>query len=189
MRVVPNIISTFRILLVPVFIIVYFYDTRHTKLAAVLVYALAAFSDFLDGFLARKFKASSSLGKILDPLGDKLMTISVMACITIDAIIPLWAVLIAGVKEILMAIGGFVMHKMANVEIPPSNIIGKASTVGFFLVCAALMLFRDIPHEAATALISAAIVLMLVALASYINTYIRIMKSSGQKQREKEGNI
>jgi len=176
---VPNILSLFRILLVPVFIIVYFSESCETKLYAVLVYAIAALSDFLDGFLARRFKASSNLGKILDPLGDKLMTISVLVCITVDMIIPLWVVLIAGAKELLMAVGGYVMHRLAHVEIPPSNLIGKASTVIFFLVCVTLMLFREIPSAAATALISAAIVLMLVALVSYANTYFSIMKKRG----------
>ena len=182
MRVIPNVISIFRIILVPVFIVVYFLEEHDTKLYAVLIYAIAAFSDFLDGFLARRLEASSKLGKVLDPLGDKLMTISVMVCITIDGIIPVWAVLIAGTKEILMAIGGFVIHKLAHVEIPPSNIVGKASTALFFLVCLTLMLFRDIPGEAAIALISAAILLMFFAFVCYINTYITVMKN-----REKKG--
>ena len=183
MKIVPNLISIFRICLVPVFIAVYFSDTNYTKLYPALIYALASFSDFLDGFLARRYKASSGLGKILDPLGDKLMTISVMVCITIDGIIPFWAVLIAGVKEILMAIGGFVMHKVARVDIPPSNLLGKTATVVFFLVCVTLMLFRDLPRGAAIAMISFALALTVVALAIYLNKYITVMKNrnlSGQ---------
>ena len=176
MSSVPNIISMFRIFLVPVFIISYFADQQDVKLISVIVYGVACASDFLDGFIARKFKASSNLGKFLDPLGDKLMTISVMACITIDGLIPIWAVLVAGVKEILMAIGGFILYKRSGAQVHPPNLIGKTSTVVFFLICAALMLFRDIPRSSATALISVAITLMFVALASYIKTYISVMK-------------
>jgi len=55
-RFVPNIISIFRICLVPVFIIVYFSGDEDSNIYAVLIYALAAFSDFLDGFIARKYK-------------------------------------------------------------------------------------------------------------------------------------
>jgi phosphatidylglycerophosphate synthase len=156
---------------VPVFIIVYFSDDSDNNLYAVLVYALAALSDFLE------FKASSNLGKFLDPLGDKLMTISVMVCITIDGLIPLWAVLLAGVKEILMGTGGLVLHKKAHAELPPSNLIGKSSTVVFFLVCVTLMLYRDIPRWGATTLISVAIGLTFLALVSYLIKYIRIMKA------------
>jgi len=176
-KIVPNILSIFRILLVPVFIIVYFSDNNDSRLIAALIYALASFSDFLDGFLARRLKASTNLGKILDPLGDKLMTIAAMICITIDGIIPVWAVIAAGVKELIMAIGGFVMHKLARLEIPPSNLVGKTSTVVFFLVCVALMLFEGIPGGAATAMISFAIALMFVALATYLKTYITVMKN------------
>jgi len=163
---------------VPVFIIVYFSDETDNNLYAVLIYALAAFSDFLDGFLARKYKASSNLGKVLDPLGDKLMTISVMVCITIDGLIPFWAVLLAGVKELLMGAGGLVLHKKAHADLPASNLIGKASTVVFFLVCVTLMLFRNIPAEVSITLISIAIGLTFIALVSYLIKYLRIMKNT-----------
>ena len=180
MKAVPNIISIFRICLVPVFIAAYFYCGDDTKILAVLIYALATLSDFFDGFLARKFEATSNLGKLLDPLGDKLMTISALACITIDKVIPVWAVIVAGVKELMMGAGGIVLHKMVRAELLPSNIIGKTSTVVFFLVCVTLMLFRDIPGAAATALISFAIGLMFLALASYIRTYITVIKNRGR---------
>ena len=173
----PNFISVFRICLVPVFIVVYFYDNSDLKLYAVLVYAFAALSDFLDGFLARKYQASSNLGKLLDPLGDKLMTISVMVCITIDGLIPFWAVIVAGIKEILMGTGGLVLHKKAHTELLPANLIGKTSTVVFFLVCVTLMLVRNIPGWAAVTMISAAIGLTFAALASYLSKYIKIMKN------------
>ena len=177
MKAIPNILSLFRICLVPIFIIAYFTDVSDVKLYAIVVYALATLSDFFDGFLARKFKASSNLGKILDPLGDKLMTFTVMVCITIDKVIPVWAVIVAGVKELIMGAGGIVLYKIAKAEIPPSNMIGKASTVVFFLVCVALMVFKNLPGSAAIALISVAIALMFFALASYIRTYVTVMKN------------
>ena len=177
MRVVPNLLSIFRICLVPVFVVVYFTDVNDIKLYPTLIYALASISDILDGFLARKLKASSKLGMLLDPLGDKLMTISVMTCITIDGIIPFWAVLVAGVKEILMAIGGFIIHRVARADLQSANKLGKTSTVVFFIVCVALMLFRKIPGDIATIMISLAIMLTIFALASYINTYITLMKN------------
>ena len=177
MKYVPNIISVFRICLVPVFIIAYFTEPGELKLAAVAVYVVAAFSDFLDGFIARRFQASSNLGKVLDPLGDKLMTISVMACITIDGLIPIWAIIVAVTKELLMAAGGFVLHKVAGVEILPSNIIGKTSTVVFFVVFMTLILFRDIPRGVAIGLISFAIGLTFVALISYFSRYHKVMKN------------
>ena len=181
MRHVPNIISAFRICLVPVFIIVYFSDDSELKIAAVLVYAIAALSDFLDGYIARRFQASSNLGKFLDPLGDKLMTFSVMLCMTIDGLIPIVPIIVVGVKEVLMAVGGFVMHRVAKVEILPSNIIGKTSTVVFFVVFVTLILFRDIHSYIAIGLISFAMGLTFIALGSYYSRYIKVMKNRNIK--------
>ena len=177
MKIVPNIISIFRICLVPVFIIVYFTDNSDIKVYAVLVYAIASLSDFFDGYLARRLEASTNLGKLLDPLGDKLMTFAVLVCITIDRPILIWAALAMFVKEILMGIGGIVLHKMANAQLLPANIIGKTSTVVFFVICVTLMLVRSVPDAAAIAMISGAIALMFAALASYILGYIKVMKN------------
>lgn len=187
MKKVPNMISLFRICLVPVFVVAYFGDQNHMKIYAALVYALAAVSDFLDGYIARKYKVDSNLGKVLDPLGDKMITVAAMTCITIDGLIEFWAVSVLVVKEILMGIGGLVLHKVAHAEIPSSNILGKASTVVFFLVCATLMLLGDIiPHGAVIALISLAIAVTFLALVSYVFKYSSVMKSREKKAKNKE---
>jgi len=162
---------------VPVFVIAFFADGRDVKYYAILVYAIAGLSDFLDGYIARKYEAQSKLGKLLDPLGDKLMTFTVLVCITISRYVLIPATAIFFVKEVLMGIGGLVLHKKARVEMPPANYIGKASTLVFFVVCVALMLFSNIPDSVAVIMTSVAICLTLIALAAYINSYIKIMKS------------
>ena len=182
MKVVPNILSIFRICLVPVFIAAYFLDDRDIRFYAILVFAIAGLSDILDGYLARRFKAQSKLGMLLDPLGDKLMTFTVLICIAISMPIILWAVIIFFIKEVLMGIGGLVIHKKAHIELPPANIIGKVSTVVFSLVCLTLMLFSNLSNaddfkSLAIILVSVATALALVALASYIVSYAKIMKS------------
>ena len=178
MKVVPNIISVFRICLVPLFVVVYFTDDRDIKFYALLVFAIAGLSDFLDGFIARRFKAQSQLGRLLDPLGDKLMTFTAMVCITIDWPIILWAVIVFFIKEVLMGVGGLVLHKKVKIELPPANIIGKISTNVFFFTCLSLMLFSNLLNRGTvTIIISVAIVFTLIALASYIVSYVKIMKS------------
>ena len=193
MKVVPNIISIFRICLVPVFIAVYFADDRDIKYYAILIYAIAGLSDLLDGYIARKYEAQSKLGMLLDPLGDKLMTFSVLVCITITSItsistatrpILICAVIVFFIKEVLMGIGGLILHKKARVELPPANFIGKASTFVFFVVCVVLMLFRNLPAVAAIIMISAAMCLTLIALAGYLHSYIKIMKSKSNGEAE-----
>ena len=176
MKVVPNILSFFRICLVPVFVFAYFLDPRDIKIYAIIVYAVAALSDLLDGYIARKFDAQSKVGKVLDPLGDKLMTFAVIICLTITRPILFWAVLVFFIKEALQGIGGLILHKIAKADIPPANFLGKASTVVFFLVCGTIMIFTALPNNLILALMSFAIGLTLVSLASYFRTYINIMK-------------
>jgi len=181
MKILPNIISVFRIILVPVFVVAYVVDTNDVKYSAIIIYAVAGLSDFLDGFLARRLDAQSSLGKLLDPLADKLMTFTVIICITVSKPILLWAVIVFFLKEICMGIGGLVIHKVAHVELPPSNMIGKISTAVFFLACGALLIFSNISDEIASIIIAFAIGLALIALAVYVHTYVKVMKSRHKK--------
>ena len=76
----------------------------------------------------------------MDPLADKLMTFTVIICITADGIIPLWAVVVFFLKELTMAIGGYLMYQKLG-DVISSNWLGKTSTGVFFVVCAALVLF------------------------------------------------
>lgn len=168
-------LSIFRLCLVPVFVLVYFHSVDGLN-AAVLVYAIASLTDVLDGKIARKYNQTSQLGKFLDPLGDKAMTFTVLLCITIDKVIPLWAVVVFAFKELMMGIGGLVLHKKMN-EMPGSNVLGKASTVIFFIVSVILMVFREIPADIANLMIGLAIVVMAAAFFSYLLTFIKIMKS------------
>lgn len=177
----PNILSIFRLCLVPVFVLVYFSGLEHSKLYSVLIYVLATITDFLDGYIARKYGLITNLGKVLDPLGDKMITFSVIACIAIDGIIPIWIVFLFAAKELLMGIGGLVIHRKAKAEIPPSNMIGKTATVLFFLVCVILMLFDNVPWTVAIVMMSAALLVSCTALVSYSFSYIRIMKGRAGK--------
>jgi CDP-diacylglycerol--glycerol-3-phosphate 3-phosphatidyltransferase len=178
---VPNALSLFRIALVPVFVIAYFSVKNEIKYAAALIYALASLTDFLDGYIARKMKVTSRLGKILDPVGDKLMTVAVLACITVDGIIPLFALTVVTVKEVLMGIGGLILHRRTHGDIPPSNILGKISTVAFFVVSVALILFTDIPPGIASLMMSVAVALTLMALGGYILTFIGSVSKTSTK--------
>jgi CDP-diacylglycerol--glycerol-3-phosphate 3-phosphatidyltransferase len=176
LKALPNLLSGFRICLVPIFIFAYFHEGGVVKTWAVSIYVVAAVTDFLDGYIARKFSIVSNLGKVLDPLGDKLMTAAALTCITVDGLVPAWAIAAVLVKEMLMGIGGLVLHSKARAEIPPSNIFGKTATVVFVVACAALMIFPSIPRLYASAMIGVAVGLMSAALISYILTFSAVMK-------------
>ena len=171
----PSMLSIFRLCLVPVFVVIYFSGLENSALLAALVYAVAIVTDFLDGRIARKYNLITNLGKVLDPLGDKMLTFAVLACITIDSIIPLWVLVVFMVKEILMGIGGLLIHRVAKMEIPSSNIIGKTATTLFFIVCVILMVFDGIPRKVAVTMICVCLATSIAAFVSYLLNYRRIM--------------
>jgi len=173
----PNTLSVIRIAIVPVFVVLYFSNTEYARVYAVLLYVLATFTDFLDGYLARKYNLITNLGKVLDPLGDKLLTFAVLICITVDGIIQPWVVVLFFLKEALMGLGGIYIHKKIKTEIPPSNMLGKTATVLFFVICVLLMIFeKSISPTAAAIMIAFALLVSFAAFVSYIITFRRLTK-------------
>lgn len=170
----PNFLSLLRLIMVPIFAVVFFQDAPHAHYWAAGVYALAFFTDIADGWIARHFNQITRLGRILDPLADKLMTFTVIISITVSGIIPVWAVVVFFLKELLMAIGALTMYRRMD-DVISSNWLGKSSTGVFFVVCAALVLFPEIPAPWATGLISFALVLTIAALISYVIQFLQVI--------------
>lgn len=170
---VPNLLSLFRLALVPVFAVVFFSQEPNARYWAAGIYALAFATDIADGWIARHFHQITRLGRILDPLADKLMTFTVIICITAAGIIPIWAVVVFFFKEAAMGIGAASMYRKVE-DVISSNWLGKASTGVFFVVCAALVLFPNISHEWAAGLISFALLLTIAAFLSYLWQYLAV---------------
>lgn len=169
----PNALSTFRLLLVPVFAGVFFSGLPDAHRWAALIYTVAFATDVLDGWIARRYDMITRLGRILDPLADKLMTFTVIVCICLDGVLPMWAAVILFCKEAVMAIGGAVLMKRVR-DVLPSHRLGKASTGTFFVVLALLTLF-PIPKPWPTVLISAALILTVASLADYFLAYRKVL--------------
>lgn len=171
---VPNLLSLMRLGLVPVFAWVFFSPIPNARYWAAGIYALAFLTDILDGYIARRFHMVTPLGRVLDPLADKLMTFTVILCICIAGIIPVWAVVIFFCKEMILGVGGLILFHNTR-DVIPANWLGKASTGVFFLVLGTLVLFPGIPQSAAVALISAALALAVAALLRYAQLYRQVM--------------
>ena len=93
---IPNIISFFRLILIPIFVITYFKEsiTDH-YLWSILIIVTSGISDVVDGFIARKFNMVSDIGKVLDPIADKLTQAVVLLCLVINhiSILPMFVIL------------------------------------------------------------------------------------------------
>ena len=123
---IPNVLTIIRMLLIPVFVILFF---RGHKIAALCVFCAASLTDMLDGYLARKLNQITDFGKLFDPLADKLMVLTAMVCQGIDGVFPWTAIIIVAAKELMMVLGGvFMLSKNVVVY---SNYFGKAAQVSF----------------------------------------------------------
>jgi cardiolipin synthase len=134
---IPNLLSVIRILLIPVFAYLFYNDE---KIWAVVVLALSGLSDTFDGQIARKFNQISALGKVLDPVADKLTQITIAVMLFIDfktAANPIinalgWVFLVFLIKEAVMIIGGLIML-LLNIRPGAAEFWGKAATVVFYV--------------------------------------------------------
>lgn len=140
LKMLPNIITVIRLLLIPVFIFCFF--AYEDKRIAFAVFVFAELSDLLDGYLARRLDAISNFGKLFDPLADKFLQVSALVCLTVIGFLPLAAAIIMAVKELAMIIGGwFVLKKMKTVVY--SNLFGKIASF-IMSVAIALCFFRKL---------------------------------------------
>lgn len=134
---IPNLLSVIRILLIPVFAYLFYNDE---KIWAVVILALSGLSDTFDGQIARKFNQISDLGKILDPVADKLTQITIAVMLLIDfksAQNPIinalgWVFLVFLIKEAVMIVGGLIML-LLNIRPGAAEFWGKAATVVFYV--------------------------------------------------------
>ena len=134
---VPNILSVIRLLLVPLF--VYLFLGGYV-VPAVAVFVIAGATDVIDGFIARKFNCTSTLGKILDPLADKCLQLSAFVCLWIEDYILWWMALIYFIKELATALGALFIFRKSRFVVK-SNVFGKLATVFVFGAVFVIALF------------------------------------------------
>ena len=174
---IPNVLTMIRLLLVPVFVVVYFRTTAEPKYAALAIFAAASLTDMLDGYLARKLNQITDFGKLFDPLADKLMVLSAMVCQAVTGVFPWAAVIVVACKELVMVLGGLFM--LSRDVVVYSNIAGKAAQVCFIL--SLILSFFHVPlAEWGTRLdlilLWITVGLAILAMVVYAAEYLRSLK-------------
>ena len=181
MRNIPNCITVFRVFLVFVFAFLFSSDMENKSFYCVVTYALAGASDVLDGFLARKFNLVSNFGKLMDPLADKLMQITVAICISTIEHSLIWVPIFLILKEFAMILGAAKLLKKDNIVVQ-ANIFGKLASVIYFLVFLVLLIFGNINPMLKQVLCISFVLVSIFAFVNYINSYMEMHK----KQRSSE---
>lgn len=156
---IPNCLTLIRIALLPV---VVWRFRKGDSMGALIVYLLAMLTDAVDGFIARRYNQVTALGKLLDPLADKLSLVTLIALFVADGQIPLWLMGIILLKEVAMVVGGAVALKRGIVvyALP----IGKITTVAFITSIVVRFLGW---RMTADVLLGVSVVLSMVALVWY----------------------
>lgn len=123
----PNKLTLMRTLMVPIFVLCMYMDFNNSRIVATIIFAIASFTDFLDGYLARRDNLVTNFGKFADPLADKILVCSAMIMLVSTGEMPAWAVIIIIARE--FTITGFrIIAASENITIAASP-LGKFKTV------------------------------------------------------------
>ncbi len=175
---IPNALSLFRILLVPVFLVLYLSDSVAQEWAF-LTLLVSGITDILDGFIARKCNQITDCGKLLDPLSDKLTQVAVVVALTTRYTELLPLTILCFVKEVCQGIGGVLLLKKGS-AVRGSKWFGKASTVVFYICMLILVLWSDDLYVLRWVLIGVAGTSMLMAFLGYLQMFVAISREEGQ---------
>ncbi len=187
---IPNLLSILRILLIPVFAVLLLKDY---VIAAIVVIVFAEFTDLLDGYIARKYNQITALGKLLDPIADKLSQISIVIVLIIkywdNAIKYLFMFFI--IKEIVMLIGGAILLSKGLRPVA-AEMWGKVATTVFCVVMIFVLAFGEngvlcnivgftLPNVVTWILVSISAICTLGSLLGYIPGFVRQLKERKDK--------
>jgi len=169
---IPNLLTLLRIVLIPVFVLVYYLPIENGHLIAAGIFALAGVTDYLDGYLARKLNQSSPFGAFLDPVADKLM-VAVALVMLVETFASVWitipAVIIVSREIVISALREWMaeLGKRASVAV---SFVGKVKTslqmLAIFLLVAAEP-FSDMSWAGIVSLYAAAL-LTLWSMVAYL---------------------
>lgn len=168
---IPNLLSMFRLLLIPVY--VHFYRNAVTRLqyiAAAGILAVSCLTDLADGKIARHFHMVSTVGKILDPLADKCTQLALFLCLSARYPLVYPVLFLFLVKEMFQLLAGIFHYRHGKI-LPGALMAGKCCTTVLFVSFLLLILFPQLSRGAAGGILALDSLFLLLAFGSYIRAY------------------
>jgi CDP-diacylglycerol--glycerol-3-phosphate 3-phosphatidyltransferase len=181
---IANVVTMARVALVPVFAWLFLLDTTASRVAAAVVFLVAALTDRVDGYLARSRGLVTDFGKIADPIADKALTMTALVLLSADGIVPWWVTIVIIVRELGITLLRFVMVRR---EVMAASSGGKLKTVlqltfiAVLLVPWAALVPADLARAvdiAARLVMLAAVVVTVVTGLDYVRAAVRIARRS-----------
>ena len=150
---VPNLLTVFRMVLIPVFVTLVFYQRFPWALS---VFVVAGITDFFDGMLARRFDQRSSLGTILDPVADKLMMVTAFVVLSLRSVyphpipshlpVPFWVTVTVISRDVFIVVGAAAINIMTGFRGFRPSWLGKISTGVQIVAIALILLAASVPY-------------------------------------------
>lgn len=168
---IPNLLSLFRLVLLPVYAYIYLRatDDFHFFLAAAIM-AVSCLTDMVDGKIARRFNMISTLGKILDPLADKITQFTLTLCLSLKHPVLRPVLVLFVVKELFQAAVGAI-HLRRGKMLPGALMLGKVCTTVLFVSLIALVLLPRMPEPWITVIAVIDTIFLAASFVRYIFAY------------------
>lgn len=177
---IPNILSFARLCMIPLFIWLYCVRKNYPLTGAVLL--LSGATDLADGFIARHFHMISDLGKVLDPVADKLTQAAVLFCLVTRFPFMLAPLVLMVFKEGYMAVAGAMAIRKTG-KVAGAQWHGKIVTALLYAMMIVHIFWYDIPAVVSNLLIAACILMMIASVVLYGKYYGKILKKAKGKKK------
>jgi cardiolipin synthase (CMP-forming) len=164
---VSNLLSCSRVVLLAPLAYVLFSDIPHRQSWMVVIIVAAGLTDFFDGYIARKLHQVTELGKVIDPLADKITAAGASVLFVLVGSLPLWYLIVVLLRDLLILIGGIYIKSKKNI-VPQSNWPGKVTV--FFIAIVMILAALDSPGVEGTKdlFIWVSVFLMAVSFTIYV---------------------
>lgn len=168
---IPNLLSLFRLLLIPVYVYIYLNATEtYQYITAGTIMAVSCLTDMVDGKIARHFNMISTVGKILDPLADKFTQFTLTVCLSLKYPVLRPVLILFVVKEFFQLIVGLINLRKGKM-LPGALMAGKICTTILFVSLIALVLFPNMNPVAVDIIAIVDAAFLAISFISYILAY------------------
>jgi len=169
---IPNMLSLFRLVLIPVYITIYLNAKQDSEFfLAGAILAVSCLTDMIDGQIARRFNMISNIGKVLDPLADKLTQLALTICLSIKYPALRSVLLLLLIKEVFQVTVAYIMFRRGKV-LPGSLPAGKVCTTVLFVSLILLVLIPNLDLRIVSSVAIIDVVFLAYAFISYALAFL-----------------
>ena len=176
---IPNLLSFFRLCLIPVFMWLYCVERNYLWTGIILI--ISGLTDTVDGIIARKFNMISDLGKVLDPIADKVTQAAMLFCLLTRFPLMIAPLALMVVKEFFMGVTGLLVIQKTG-KVFGADWHGKVNTWLLYAMMIIHVFWYNIPDIVSKVLIGICVVMMLISLVLYGRHNLKALRETGTEK-------